>query len=295
MNPKGLAMGAKRQAKKQFEKDKELEKLRNRAAAAQQRKEMKQAMLDAMSPEELQAYKKKRIKKYVIVAGVLVVLLIMGSLGGNKSGTKSDTGSTTREFPATIEKIMVVNPASVKVFFNVKNDSNGDIKPSCTINVKDDSGTYHGFDVFDIQDSVSPGQQRNGAGVITVTKQGAAFATRGSITCTASTSDGSSSAGKAVKILELNSGKNTLSDFDPDTNSWYWGVNFKVDAKPWTRMTCTQTAFDSNGKQIAKHTYPANVVNDGTVVSYGEGETSMPDTTKTIAQAIKDIKVACNL
>ena len=60
-------------------------------------------------------------------------------------------------------------------------------------------------------------------------------------------------------------------------------------------MTCTQTAFDSNGKQIAKHTYPANVVNDGTVVSYGEGETSMPDTTKTIAQAIKDIKVACNL
>ena len=51
----------------------------------------------------------------------------------------------------------------------------------------------------------------------------------------------------------------------------------------------------SNGKQIAKHTYPANVVNDGTVVSYGEGETSMPDTTKTIAQAIKDIKVACNL
>ena len=56
-------MGAKRQAKKQFEKDKELEKLRNRAAAAQQRKEMKQAMLDAMSPEELQAYKKKRIKK----------------------------------------------------------------------------------------------------------------------------------------------------------------------------------------------------------------------------------------
>ena len=52
MNPKGLAMGAKRQAKKQFEKDKELEKLRNRAAAAQQRKEMKQAMLDAIGEGE---------------------------------------------------------------------------------------------------------------------------------------------------------------------------------------------------------------------------------------------------
>jgi hypothetical protein len=290
-------MGAKRQAKKQYEKEIELEKLRNRAAAAQQRKDLKQSMLASMTPEELAAYKKKRVKKFAIIGGVFVALMIIGSIGGNDSSSSSGTSksSTTREFPAQIENIMVVNPATVKVFFNVKNDSSGDVQPSCTVEVKDDSGTYHGYDIFDIGEAISPGQQKNGAGIITVTKQGAAFVTKGSITCTGTTSDGSSSAGKDVKIIAVNPNKATLSDYDPDTQSWYWGVSFKVDEKPWTRLTCTQKAFDSNGKQIAEHTYPANVVNDGTVVSYGENETSMPDTTKAIAKAISDVKVSCHL
>jgi len=288
-------MGAKRQAKKQFEKELELEKLRNKSAAAQQRKEIQQAKFDAMTPEELAKFRKKRLKIFAIVGGVFVALMVIGSVGGNDSGTSSSGKTTVKQFPATIEAINVINPATVNVTFNVKNDGNTDISPSCTINVKDASNTYHGYDIFVIKEPMSPGQQRNGVGPITVTKQGAAFVTESSISCTAETSDTTSNAGKAVKIISINPNKAPLSDFDSDTNSWYWGVSLRADAKPWTRLTCTQTAFDVSGKEIAKHTYPANVVNDGTVIAYGNNVTSMPDTTKAIAKAIKDVKVSCHL
>ena len=288
-------MGAKRQARKQFEKELELEKLRNKAAAAQQRKEIQQAKFDSMTPEELVKFRKKRVKIFAIVGGIFVALMIIGSIGGNDS-TKSSSGTTTvKQFPATIENVIVINPAAVNVVFHVRNNGNTDITPNCTINVKDASGTYHGYDIFVFKNSLSPGQQSNGVGRITVTKQGAEFVTESSISCTAETSDTSSNAGKEVKIISINPNKATLSDFDPDTNSWYWGVSLKADAKPWTRLTCTQTALDANGKEIAKHTYPANVVNDGTVIAYGNNVTSMPDTTKAIAKAIKDVKVSCHL
>jgi tripartite-type tricarboxylate transporter receptor subunit TctC len=60
-------MGAKRQAKKQFEKELELEKLRNKSAATQQRKEIQQAKFDAMTPEELAKYQASEIVKWAKV------------------------------------------------------------------------------------------------------------------------------------------------------------------------------------------------------------------------------------
>ena len=214
-------MGAKRQAKKEFEKEQELEKLRAKAAAAQARKEAYQAKLDSMSPEDRARFFKKRKRNILIVVAVFLLFIVIGAFGGSDSSSSSSGTTKTRNYPASIERISVVNPASVRVIFTVKNDGTVEVKPSCTIKVSDESSTYTGFDIFNFDQALSPGQQKNGAGVITVTKQGAAFVTKGSIVCSAETSDLGSTSGKGVKITSVNSNKAPLSDFDSDANEWY--------------------------------------------------------------------------
>jgi hypothetical protein len=300
-------MGAKRKARKEFAKEQELEKLRARkeratanaeraAKARQEKKAALKARIDAMSPEEKTAYLKKRnIKRLVIAAAVVAFLVIsIASGGGNSSSTSTGTAtSQTRNYAATIDGTAVINPATLAVRFSVTNDGTQTVTPSCKIDAKDPSSTYRGFDIFVI-DPIKPGGIEHAAGNLTITKEGASFVTDLTISCTANTTDTATSAGKEVTITNIST--DGFSAYDTDAQSWYWGVTFKaagVDKN--TRLTCTQVAYNASGKEIARHTYSAVTANDLTVVSYGQNEIAMPDTTKAIAKAISNVKVSCVL
>ena len=303
-------MGAKRQARKEFAKDQELEKLRvqkerataNKERAANARQEKKVALkarIDAMTPEEKSVFLKKRnIKRIVIAAIVVTFLIISFASGGSTTSTNTSTSTSsetshTRSYAAKVDGSAVINPASLAVRFTVTNDGTQTVTPSCTIDAKDPSSTYHGYDIFEIN-PIKAGGVEHAVGNLTITKEGSSFITDIKISCTANTTDSASSAGKAVAVTGIST--DGFSAYDSDAKSWYWGVTFKaVGVDKNTRLTCTQIAFNKAGKEVVRHSYSAVTVNDLTVIAYGQDEIAMPDTTKAIAKAIVNIKVSCVL
>jgi hypothetical protein len=236
-------------------------------------------------------------KKRIIIPLAFLVLGVFGSLTG-KSGTSSTGGggSTTRSYPAAVDGSAVVNPATLAVRFHVTNDGSQAVTPNCTLKAQDVSGTYSGYDIFTPTSPVAPGATQNLVGHLTITKQGASYADQFSLSCVAETSDTTSNSGKAVGVTDISNCGDSYGAFDDSTNTWYWGACMKATGvAPMTHMTCTENGLDSAGKQVATHTFPANTLNDLTIIAYGENETTQPTTTKAIAQSIKSVTVSCHL
>ena len=242
-------------------------------------------------------FKKKR---FVIPIGLLVLGIIGGATGGNKSGTTTaaPSGKTAqtdssgnRVYPATVDGTAVIDPATIGVRFTVTNNGSKSVSPSCTINLQNSGGSYHGFDVFSMN-PIAPGASVHASGHIVITGQGAQFVTQSTISCTANTSDTVVSSGKSVQVVSVT---DALGAYD-SASGWYWGGGIKVaGVAPNTQMKCTENALDASGKVIATHSYTAVTFNDLTVTGYGEGQNVTADTTKAIAQAIKKVTATCTL
>ena len=223
---------------------------------------------------------------YVLIASVTG---IGGSSDSPKSSTESSSSVQERSYPVEYLSHADINPATVSVRFGIKNDGTQPITPTCKIKMSDSSGTYSGYDFFDITDPIAAGVQKQVVVQLTITKEGAAYVDKFTGSCTAKTSDTGSSVGKAVVISSIQN----CSDHDED--GWYWGACFKSDQQPMTQMDCTISALDSNGKEVGTHSYRANTVNDGTVVSYGQDVLWYVMSNKSTVQSIKSFDVKCTL
>jgi hypothetical protein len=247
-------------------------------------------------------FKRKRI---VIPIALVVLAIIGGATGGNKSATTSSTnsgsaaptdGSGNRVYPATVDGTAVVDPATVAVRFTVQNNGSQTVSPSCTISLQNAGGSYHGFDVFSMN-PIAPGAAAHATGNITITSQGAQYVTQSTISCTASTSDKTVSTGGSVKVLDV---ADALGAYDP-TTGWYWGGVITVSGVGNnTLLKCTETATDASGATVATHTFNAVTFSDGTMTGYGYGADGKPssptaDTTQTIAKSIKKVTATCSL
>ena len=80
--------------------------------------------------------------------------------------------------------------------------------------------------------------------------------------------------------------------FDDEQNAWAWTPIFKFPADPATKLTCEAKALDKDGNSVVADTFPANVLNDGTVIYYGEKRYDI--TTKEIADSIVDYEITCS-
>lgn len=239
-------------------------------------------------------------KKKIVIPLILIALSALGSFGGNNSksnqSSSSDGVSSLRSYPATIEGSAVVNPATLAIRFTVRNDGSQPVTPNCDLRAKDVSGTYSGFDLFTPTTPIEPGGMQHLVGHLTITKQGAQYATDMSISCTANTTDSSSSSNKEVTVVGVDSCGGTYGDYDADNKTWYWGVCAKASGVSIaTQMNCTESGLDSSGKVIVSHDFIATTLNDLTITGYGPNETTMPDTTKQIAKAIKSATVKCKI
>jgi hypothetical protein len=79
--------------------------------------------------------------------------------------------------------------------------------------------------------------------------------------------------------------------YEEEDNTWYWGASFRTDEAPMTKLNCKVDALDKSGNTILSEGHQYNVVNDSTVIRYGED--NLPTTTKEIAKAIDSFNIYC--
>jgi hypothetical protein len=186
----------------------------------------------------------------------------------------------------------VINPATISFRYRVTNDGTQPVTPDCTVSFQDPSGTYRGYDIFTPVEPIPAGVSQFYIGQLTITKEGAEFATEYEAECSATTTDIGTSAGKSVNISDIQNFSAT-----DGSEGWYWGASFKADTKPNTQMDCVVKALDKDGKVIGETSYRATTANNGLVVAFGNEsrEKFLVDSTKAMVQSIKSFDVKCTL
>jgi hypothetical protein len=108
---------------------------------------------------------------------VVIGLIVIGS------NSKNGSGGGKAQYSASSTGITVIDPATVSVSFQVTNNGKASGQPWCTINAQDPSDSHTGSDMFQLSNSLSPGQTTNSADSITITGQGAANVTTATVSC----------------------------------------------------------------------------------------------------------------
>ena len=241
----------------------------------------------------------------------LVVLLVyvlfsavtgFGSSSDSPESSSSSSAQVKRSYPVKYLRHAVINPATISVAFQVKNDGTQPIKPSCKIKMQDASGTYKGYDFVDFLEDIAPNQSKEAVVQLTITNEGAAFVDQFIGECSATTSDTGTNAGKEVVVSDIEDGSwgddqyelDENKEFPEDAGFWY-GPTFKVNQPRMTQMDCSWTAFDKNGKVVGTHSFRANTMNDGSVTSYGPDEKWYVDSTQKIVNSVQTYDVKCTL
>jgi hypothetical protein len=245
-------------------------------------------------------------KKKFIIPLVIVILAIIGQFtSGSDTSTESSpttSAAVKRSYPVKYLRHAVINPATISVAFQVKNDGTKPIKPSCKIKMQDASGTYKGYDFVDFLEDIAPNQSKEAVVQLTITNEGAEFADQFIGECSATTSDTGTNAGKEVVISDIEDGSwgddqyelDENKEFPEDAGFWY-GPTFKVNQPRMTQMDCSWTAFDKNGKVVGTHSFRANTLNGGAVTAYGPDEKWYIDSTQKIVNSVKSYDVKCTL
>lgn len=112
-----------------------------------------------------------------IITGALVTFACMVSL----SGCGDYVPKTT--FDAEWQTNIVVNPATVTALFTVTNTGDQAAVPDCIVKAYDrEGGAYTGRFRGDLEE-LAPGEKVTGRADITITSEGAAYATDGEVSC----------------------------------------------------------------------------------------------------------------
>jgi hypothetical protein len=244
-------------------------------------------------------------QKAVVVILVYVLFSAVTGFGSSSDSPESSSSSyesVKRSYPVKYLRHAVINPATISVAFQVKNDGTLPVKPSCKIKMQDSSGTYKGYDFVDFLEEIAPNQSKEAVVQLTITKEGAAFADQFIGECSVTTSDTGTNAGQEVVVSQIEDGSwgddqyelDENKEFPEDAGFWY-GPTFKVNQPPMTQMDCSWTAFDKNGKIVGTHTFRANTLNDGSVTSYGPDEKWYIDSTERVVKSVETYDVKCTL
>lgn len=137
----------------------------------------------------------KNIKTGLSIVLGLYALILTASLVSQPPTTKKDEPKAAvvapapqpeppkPKYEASLGTYNAIDPATLVVLVNVKNISTVSGAPSCFVNVSNASNTYKGYDTFDPGKTLAPGEEWSFNARLTITKEGAAYVTEGSVGC----------------------------------------------------------------------------------------------------------------
>lgn len=230
-------------------------------------------------------------KRYIAL--LVVVLYFISTLTNSPDNSTESTKPSsiqTRSYEVNYLSHADINPATVSVRFGIKNDGTQPITPTCKIKMSDSSGTYSGYDFFDITDPIAAGVTKQVVVQLTITNEGSAYVDKFTGSCTSETSDTGTSAGKEVVISDIENYSAT-----DGSEGWYWMAQFKADQAFMTQMDCVVKALDKSGNVVGESAFRGNTLNGGYVTAYGPNERADVDASKSVVLSIKSFDVKCTL
>lgn len=141
--------------------------------------------------------RQRKRRKWPLILGGILLLVVVGALASpdeeptneptGEEQTQDDTESDPQSdpkprFKERVLNTSVVNPATLNVVMEIRNTGDAPGSPDCTVDASDPSGTYSGFDIFEIGE-IKPGKVDRGNGNITIENEGAVFVTEVNIEC----------------------------------------------------------------------------------------------------------------
>ena len=240
------------------------------------------------SPSSNPWYFKKRYIALLVI--ILYFISTLTNSPDNSTETEKSSSTQTRSYPINYLSHADINPATVSVRFGIKNDGTQPITPTCKIKMSDSSGTYSGYDFFDITDPIAAGVTKQVVVQLTITNEGSAYVDKFTGSCTSETSDTGTSAGKEVVISDIENYSAT-----DGSEGWYWMAQFKADQAFMTQMDCVVKALDKSGNIVGETAFRGNTLNGGYVTAYGPNERADVDASKSVVLSIKSFDVKCTL
>lgn len=122
---------------------------------------------------------------FMIGSAIVIGMIFMhATSGGNNNASSPPPPKPKATFTSSMTLGEPLNPATAVAEVLVQNTSDVAGSPECYIQMSDVSGVYHGSDIFSFDKVLQPGEKWGFHGRITVTKEGAAYVTKGSVSCT---------------------------------------------------------------------------------------------------------------
>lgn len=145
----------------------------------------------------------KNLKTVLIIVAVFFVLGALVGASGDETVDQTDQQETQQEassaapqeeepeekpeaeasYSAEAGLYTAVDPATLKVSVSVENTGDKPGKPSCTVRGSNEGGSYSGFDIFEAEEELQPGEKHNFNALITITNEGARFVDKVSADC----------------------------------------------------------------------------------------------------------------
>ncbi len=75
------------------------------------------------------------------------------------------------------------DPTSRRLTFTVKNTGSTESNPACSITIRNEAGTYSGYDYVTWNTPLAPGDTKYFEGLVIITNEGAAYATKSNVSC----------------------------------------------------------------------------------------------------------------
>lgn len=115
------------------------------------------------------------------LVGLFLLISCIGMVRGNPDAKPAGKAKYT----ATMQQdgFIIVNPATLRVYGEVKNTGTASGKPSCTVQAHDGNYTYTGTDIVTRTSDLKVGGQWDFVDDLTVTHQGAAYVTKVDLDC----------------------------------------------------------------------------------------------------------------
>lgn len=133
-----------------------------------------------LAPLEIQDASTNRRKTWLIIGGIVVALILVGSVlggAGSDGGSNPSPRPSASSFSGRVVDYFAENPASLAVVIEMTNRGTAAGNWECTVSASDSSGAYHGFDILSSLEPLSAGETKQYNGSIVITNEGAIYVT----------------------------------------------------------------------------------------------------------------------